>query len=228
MFYYGLYGMEYLLPALILSMFAQYKVKSTFNKYLKIETRRRESGAQAARAILNNSGLHHVRIEEVSGTLSDHYDPRAQVLRLSSAVYNGRSISSVGVAAHEAGHAIQHDHTYVPLMVRNAIVPVVNIASRASSFFILAGLVFSGFQSLLDIGILLFSAAVLFQIITLPVEFNASNRAKKILVEYGLVDEDERKKISKVLSAAALTYVAAAVTAIMQLLRLVALRNRRN
>jgi Zn-dependent membrane protease YugP len=220
--------MEYLIPALILSLFAQYKVKSTFNKYLKVETKKRESGAQAARAILNNSGLHHVQIEQVSGTLSDHYDPRSEVLRLSSDVYNGRSIASVGVAAHEAGHAIQHDHTYVPLMVRNAIVPVVNIASRASSLFILLGLIISGFQALLDIGILLFSAAVLFQIITLPVEFNASNRAKKVLVDYGIVDAEEGRQVAKVLNAAALTYVAAAVTAIMQLLRLVALRNRRN
>ncbi len=225
--YYGLYGLEYLIPAMLLAMYAQYKVKSTYSKYLNVSTYRRKSGAETARIILDAADLRDIPVLEIQGVLSDHYDPRQKVLRLSSQVYHGQSIASVGVAAHEAGHAIQHDNVYLPLMLRSAIVPVVNIASQASTFFILIGLVFSQFTLLLDIGILLFSGAVLFQLITLPVEFNASRRAKKLLFSYGIVDDQELRSVSKVLNAAALTYVASAASAILQMLRLIAIRNRR-
>jgi len=216
-----------LLPAIILAGYAQSKVSSTFNKYLRVGNSYGFTGYDVARRLLDTNGLHNVPIERIGGRLSDHYDPGKRVLRLSQDVYNGNSLASVGVAAHECGHAIQHLEGYAPLAVRNLIAPVASFGSQASWFFIIAGFIFS-LGSLIDIGILLFSLAVVFQVITLPVEFNASNRAIALLESNGLVPSNEIGPAREVLRAAALTYVAAAFTAVMQLVRLLVLRGRRD
>lgn len=216
-----------LLPALIISMYAQFKVNSAFQRYSKVFSKRGVTGAEIARMLLDEAGLYDIPVELVSGKLTDHYDPTRRVMRLSNEVYYGNSVASIGVAAHETGHAIQHKESYLPLIIRNKIVPVVNISSSASWFLFFIGLVFS-IPSLTSLGIILFSAAVIFQIITLPVEFNASARAIRILDIRGILDEEELYGAKKVLKAAALTYVAAALTAISQLLRLIALSNRNN
>ena len=208
-----------LLPALILSFYAQYKVQSTFNRYIRIANYGGYTGAEVARRILDAMGLGDIPVDRVGGYLSDHYDPRKKVLRLSDEVYNGRSIASIGVAAHEAGHAIQHAKGYVPLSIRNAIVPIANFGSQAAFLFIFLGLIM-GAMAMLDIGIYLFLAVVAFQLITLPVEFNASSRAVELLSIQGFVTRDEEKSVKRVLNAAALTYVAAAASAVAQLLRL--------
>jgi len=215
-----------LLPALILSFYAQYKVQSTFNRYISIANYGGYTGAEVAKKILDAMGLRDIPIDRIGGYLSDHYDPRKKVLRLSDAVYNGRSIAAIGVAAHEAGHAIQHANGYVPLSIRNAIVPIANFGSQAAFLFIFLGLIM-GAMTMLDIGIYLFLAVVAFQLITLPVEFNASSRAVELLSVQGFVTRDEEKSVKKVLNAAALTYVAAAASAVAQLLRLLLLRDRR-
>ena len=212
-----------LIPAIILAMYAQSKVKSTYEKYVRIASQKGYTGAEAARAILDRNGLTDVRIEHIRGTLSDHYDPRTRVLRLSDMVYRGNSISSSAIAAHEVGHAIQHARDYAPLRFRNAIVPVVNFASNLSWLFILAGL-FLSFTGLIDIGIILFTGSVVFQIVTLPVEFNASSRALDELESVGVLTREEIPHSKKVLDAAALTYVAATATAVAQLVRLLLLR----
>lgn len=214
-----------LIPAIILAMYAQSKVKSTYEKYVRIASQKGYTGAEAARAILDRNGLTDVRIEHIRGTLSDHYDPRTRVLRLSDMVYRGNSISSSAIAAHEVGHAIQHARDYAPLRFRNAIVPVVNFASNLSWLFILAGL-FLPFTGLIDIGIILFTGSVVFQIVTLPVEFNASSRALDELESVGVLTREEIPHSKKVLDAAALTYVAATATAVAQLVRLLLLRER--
>ena len=214
-----------LIPAIILAMYAQSKVKSTYEKYVRIASQKGYTGAEAARAILDRNGLTDVRIEHIRGTLSDHYDPRTRVLRLSDMVYRGNSISSSAIAAHEVGHAIQHARDYAPLRFRNAIVPVVNFASNLSWLFILAGL-FLSFTGLIDIGIILFTGSVVFQIVTLPVEFNASSRALDELESVGVLTRGEIPHSKKVLDAAALTYVAATATAVAQLVRLLLLRER--
>lgn len=214
-----------LIPAIILAMYAQSKVKSTYEKYVRIASQKGYTGAEAARAILDRNGLTDVRIEHIRGTLSDHYDPRTRVLRLSDMVYRGNSISSSAIAAHEVGHAIQHARDYAPLRFRNAIVPVVNFASNLSWLFILAGL-FLSFTGLIDIGIILFTGSVVFQIVTLPVEFNASSRALDELESVGVLTREEIPHSKKVLDAAALTYVAATATAVAQLVRLLLLRER--
>ena len=214
-----------LIPAIILAMYAQSKVKSTYEKYVRIASQKGYTGAEAARAILDRNGLTDVRIEHIRGTLSDHYDPRTRVLRLSDIVYTGNSISSSAIAAHEVGHAIQHARDYAPLRFRNAIVPVVNFASNLSWLFILAGL-FLSFTGLIDIGIILFTGSVVFQIVTLPVEFNASSRALDELESVGVLTREEIPHSKKVLDAAALTYVAATATAVAQLVRLLLLRER--
>ncbi len=228
--YYG-YGLDptflLLVPAMILAAYAQSKVKSTFNKYLKVRNSYGHTGADVARRLLDANGLQDVPVELVGGRLSDHYDPRKRVLRLSPDVYNSNSIASVGVAAHECGHAIQHMEGYAPLIVRNALAPVASFGSQAAWLFIIGGFIFS-WINLIDIGILLFSAAVAFQIITLPVEFNASSRAIVLLESNGLVPANEVGPAREVLRAAALTYVAAAFAAIMQLVRLFVLRGRRD
>ena len=214
-----------LIPAIILAMYAQSKVKSTYEKYVRIASQKGYTGAEAARAILDRNGLTDVRIEHIRGTLSDHYDPRTRVLRLSDMVYRGNSISSSAIAAHEVGHAIQHARDYAPLRFRNAIVPVVNFASNLSWLFILAGL-FLSFTGLIDIGIILFTGSVVFQIVTLPVEFNASSRELDELESVGVLTREEIPHSKKVLDAAALTYVAATATAVAQLVRLLLLRER--
>ncbi|SHH09696.1 zinc metallopeptidase [Tepidibacter thalassicus] len=215
-----------LIPAIILAFYAQIKVQTTFNEYLRVESLRGYTGAEVARYILDRNGLNNVSIEVTGGMLSDHYDPRSRVLRLSNDVYYGTSIASISVAAHEVGHAIQHANAYFPLVFRNSLVPIVNISSSMSWIFIMMGFVAS--RLFLDIGILLFSAAVLFQVITLPVEFNASSRAIDELVANNLITFDEEKLSKRVLNAAALTYIAAAASAILQLLRLVLIRNSRD
>lgn len=230
--YGGYYSMYYdrtmllLIPAVLLTIYAQYKVSSTTNRFFNVRTTRGYSGEETARKILDSNGLFNVRIEMVRGRLSDHYDPRTRVLRLSQDVYTGTSITSVAVAAHECGHAIQHAHGYVPLNIRSSLVPIVNFASNMSWIFIMLGFLTRGI--FLQLGILLFTASVLFQIVTLPVEFNASSRALTQLTSLGIVDNREVRESRKVLQAAALTYVAAAVTAILQLLRLVMIANNRD
>lgn len=219
--------MVILIPAIIFTMFAQSKVKSSFAKYLKVPTRKGYSGLQVARELLDKNGLQDVPIEAASGQLSDHYDPRKRVLRLSNEVYRGSSIASVSVAAHEVGHAIQHANGYVPLSLRNMIFPIASFGSSAAWFFIIGGLFIPSLRGLMDIGIILFGAAVLFQLVTLPVEFNASSRAIELLDSNGFIVSDERNGAKRVLNAAALTYVAAMASGIAQLLRLILIRNNR-
>lgn len=216
-----------LIPAMLISMYAQSKVSSTTSKYFKVRSMRAFTGAQAARMILDKNGLTNVPVNPIRGRLTDHYDPRNRSLSLSEDVYYGTSITSVAVAAHECGHAIQHSESYAPLNIRSFIAPTVSFASNLSWIFIFAGLIFSGKGTLLNIGIALFSLSVIFSLITLPVEFNASKRALVQLDEMGIVDEMEKSMSREVLSAAALTYVAAAFAAISQLLRLLVISNRR-
>jgi Zn-dependent membrane protease YugP len=206
-----------LAPGILLAGWASIKVKSTFAKASQIASRRGWTGAQIAQSILNAEGIRDVRIEPTQGYLSDHYDPRHKVLRLSPDVYQGRSLAAAGVAAHEVGHAIQHARAYAPLSVRNAIVPVAGFGSNASWFFIIGGAIMN-YPSLILTGVILFSAVVLFQIVNLPVEFNASSRARQTLLMNGLTDEGEDRQIGKVLNAAAMTYVAATITAVLTLL----------
>ncbi|QAA33263.1 zinc metallopeptidase [Clostridium manihotivorum] len=216
-----------LVPAMLISFYAQSKISSTFNKYSKVRSYNGYTGAQVARMILDDSGLHNVPIELVSGKLSDHYDPKSKVLRLSQDVYYNDSVASIGVAAHEVGHAIQHKDLYSPLIIRNAIVPAVNIGSNFSWILFFAGMLL-GIRPLITFGIVLFSAVVIFQLITLPVEFNASSRALKILSSRNILYPDEVKGAKSVLSAAAMTYVAATLMAISQLIRLIAISNDRD
>lgn len=218
--------MIFLIPSIIFAMYAQTKVKSTFAKYLRVYSKKGYSGFQVARYILDHNGMRDVPIEIARGQLSDHYDPRKRVVRLSNEVYNGTSLASISVAAHETGHAIQHAHGYVPLSFRNAIFPIASFGSQAAWFFVIIGLVMSA-TPLVDIGILLFTAAVLFQVITLPVEFNASSRAMRLLDEGGFIVGDEYNHSKKILRAAALTYVAAMATAVSQLIRLLLIRGQR-
>lgn len=225
MFYY--YDPTYLLliPGLILALYAQFKVSSTYARFKREPSRSGLTGAQIARQILDTNGCGDVRIERVPGSLTDHYDPENGVLRLSEEVYGSRSIAALGVAAHEAGHAIQDATDYGPMRIRATLVPVANIGSSAAIPLFMLGLIFS-WEPLLKIGILCFSLAVLFYVVTLPVEFNASGRAVALLAS-SYLPEDEVQGVKKVLSAAALTYVAAALQAILQLLRLVLLANSR-
>lgn len=213
-----------LIPAMLLAFYAQFKVSSTFKKYSTMGNRRGLTGADVARQLLTQSGMSDVRVEHIRGTLSDHYDPRTKVVRLSDAVYNSTSVAALGVAAHETGHAMQHNESYVPLGLRSAIAPVASVSSKLSIPLIFIGLLFgtaSGSLGLLmaEIGVLLFSAAVIFQVITLPVEFNASGRAIEMLEENRMLDAEEIIPAKKVLNAAALTYVAAVAVSIAQLLR---------
>lgn len=216
-----------LIPAMILAVYAQSKVKGTYEKYRRVYNKRGITGAQVAQDIMRRNGL-NLPIEMISGVMTDHYDPRSKVLRLSSEVYNGTSVASCAIAAHEVGHAIQDDREYYPLRFRNTLVPVANIGSQLSMIFIMVGLFIPRLLFFLDIGILLFTAAVLFQIVTLPVEFNASSRAIDQLEEVRVFDADELKMGKKVLDAAALTYIAATVSAISQLIRLLIIRDSRD
>lgn len=229
MFYPYYYGFDtgYILVLItaILSMVASARVSSTFKKFSQKPTSRSITGEQAARKILDENGLHDVRVERVSGNLTDHYDPRAKVIRLSDSVHSSTSVAAVGVAAHEAGHAVQHAVGYAPIKLRNTIVPIANIGSMAGPYLIIIGLLLSGTMSdvLLNLGVWFFSAAVLFQLVTLPVEFNASNRAIATLKNGLYLYEDEVPAVKKVLGAAAMTYVAAAAVSIANLLRFIML-----
>lgn len=212
-----------------LSLLASGKVKSTFARYSQMRNSRGLTGAQAAEQVLHTAGIYDVRIEQVRGNLTDHYDPRSKVLRLSDSVYGQTSVAAVGVAAHECGHAIQHAKGYGPLKLRSTLVPVANFGSKLAWPLIIFGLFISGESSriLINAGIIAFLGAVLFQLITLPVEFNASNRAIRMIADSGMMYGEEIKGAKKVLSAAALTYVASAATAILQLLRILILTGGR-
>jgi Zn-dependent membrane protease YugP len=237
---HGFYGIDWsyivlVVPALILAFYAQSKVGSTFNKYSRSSNKNGYTGAQVAQMLLSIAGVNDVMIEPVAGELTDHYDPRSKVLRLSQNVYGSTSIAALGVAAHETGHAIQHNSGYVFLGLRNAIYPVVDFSSKVSTPLIMLGFILSMFSGtlgymMLIFGIILFSAVVAFQVITLPVEFNASARAIDMLEENNILYSDELKPAKKVLSAAALTYVASAAVSIATLLRYVILLsgNRRD
>ncbi|QCX32218.1 zinc metallopeptidase [Caloramator sp. E03] len=216
-----------LIPALLLTFYAQGKIQSVFSKYLRVHSLKGISGAEAARRVLNSNGLYDISIEVIPGRLTDHYDPSSRVLRLSRDVYYGDSIASIGVAAHEAGHAIQHHEGYVPIAIRNALVPVANLGSNLSWILVILGLVIR-WMNLVYLGIWLFAAVVLFQVITLPVEFNASSRALKQLKYVGILYEGEVEGAKKVLDAAALTYVAAVFVAISQLIRLLLIARDRD
>ncbi|MEK3881679.1 zinc metallopeptidase [Paenibacillus sp. PL2-23] len=207
-----------IIAAFALSLWAQFRVKGTFKKWTKVETSSGLTGYQAARRMLDHNGLYDVPIEPIPGTLTDHYDPIHRVVRLSEPVYYESTISAVSVACHEVGHAIQHSVKYPFLVARHRIFPVVNIASGIAPFLLIAGILMQQF-SLLGLGIVLFSAAVAFQLITLPVEFNASNRARALMLSQGFVTQDEERGVAKVLNAAALTYVAAALLSLLELIR---------
>lgn len=218
-----------LIPAILLSLWAQYKVKNTFEKYSRVTSTNGYTGQQVARMLLDSKGLYNVPVEITSGKLSDHYDPSKKVMRLSEDVFYGTSVASIGVAAHETGHAIQHKESYTPLVVRDAIVPAVNFSSNLSWILLFIGLILgSGGTLLINAGILLFTIVVFFQLITLPVEFDASKRALTILKSGGILYSNEASQAKEVLDAAALTYVAAALTAILQLVRLIAIGRERN
>ena len=207
-----------IIPTMILAGWAQMKVKSNFSRFSKYTTARRLSGADAAQAVLNYAGVRGVKIEETRGFLSDHYDPRKRVLRLSPDVFRGQSISAAGVAAHEAGHAIQHAKGYAPLALRNAMVPLASFGSWLAMPMIIFGMFLQSLQ-LMQFGVLAFAALVVFQVITLPVEFDASSRAKQVLVKAGILsNQAEADGVGKVLNAAAMTYVAATIAAVVQLL----------
>ncbi|WP_160690312.1 zinc metallopeptidase [Clostridium sp. C2-6-12] len=213
-----------LIPAIIISFWAQSKINSTYNKYSQVRTMNGYTGKEIARMMLDEAGLNDVRIEVINSKLGDHYDPSSRILRLSPEVYSGGSISSAGIAAHEVGHAIQHKEKYAPLTIRNSIVPVVNFGSGISWILFFIGILL-GFKGLTWLGIILFSSVVIFQLITLPVEFDASTRALNILKSRGILYGDETRNAQKVLDAAAMTYVAATLMAVSNLIRLIAINN---
>ena len=212
----------------VLSILASARVNSTFHKYASVRSMCGMTGAQTAEAILRSKGIHDVRVEHIRGNLTDHYDPARKVVRLSDSVYGSSSVAAIGVAAHECGHVMQHHEGYAPLNIRTALVPAANIGSKLGIPIILVGILLGSNPILVNIGIWVFSLAVLFQIATLPVEFDASRRALACIEQYGIVTSDERKKSARVLKAAAYTYVAAAAAAILQLLRLLMLFGRRD
>lgn len=215
-----------LIPALLFAFYAQSKVSGTFQRYLRVYSTSGLTGAQVARRILDSNGLHDVAVEQTRGHLTDHYDPRQRVLRLSSSVYGSTSVAALGVAAHEAGHALQHANNYVPLGVRNNLFPIANIGSQMALPLFIFGFFFQ-WDTLMLVGIWFFIAALAFQLVTLPVEFNASKRAIALLSSGGYISQTEVPHAKKVLDAAALTYVAAAAMAASQLIRLLVLRNSR-
>ena len=229
--FYGFYDPTYILVVigLAICLLASAKMRSTFNRYSRVRNHSGLTGRDAAEQILRRAGIYDVRVEHVGGNLTDHYDPRSKVLRLSDATYGSTSVAALGVAAHECGYAIQHDTGYVPLQVRSALVPVVNFGSSIAWILIAIGLIFNSRSSILflNLGILAFSLAVIFQLVTLPVEFNASSRAIHILGGSGMLYEDEVNATKKVLFAAALTYVAGAISSILQLLRIIMIANNR-
>lgn len=237
MYFYSYESLMILIPAMLFALWAQAKVKGTFRKYSRVRNHRNMTGAEAARRVLDSNGLNDVGIRQIRGSLTDHYDPRTRVLSLSEDVYGVTSVAAVSVACHEAGHAIQHARSYVPLKLRNAIVPVVNFASSFTWILLIAGLGLlagSSYQSyymgnlLFNIGVACFAGVVIFHLITLPVEFDASSRAISQMEELGIVDSEEKTGAKRVLRSAALTYVAALAVAVANLLRILALRGRRD
>ncbi len=227
--YYYLSNYYYLilvLPMIILSLIASAKVKSSFNKYSKVLSQRRLTGAQAAFEVLRYYGINNVRIERVNGNLTDHFDPRTNVIRLSDNVYNSTSVAAIGVACHEAGHAAQYAQSYVPIKVRNTVLPLANLGSKLGIPLAVLGF-FLGFSYLAYAGVIFFSFAVLFQLVTLPVEFNASKRAIHVIGETDILSNEEKSGAKKVLTAAAMTYVASLAVSIANLLRLILTVNRR-
>ena len=227
-YYYGIDSLYIYLvvPAIIIMLWSQIRVKTVFSKYSTQHSPL--TGADAARRVLEANGVYNVKIERVSGNLTDHYDPRTNVIRLSDSVYGANNLSAVGVAAHEAGHAVQYSKGYVPIKVRSVILPVCNLGSQLSMPLLIIGLIFD-FYFLVKLGVIFFCVALLFQLLTLPIEFNASHRALVTLDNSGLIKEDEKKAVRRVLSAAAMTYVAALLVSLTQLIRLLAItkRNRR-
>lgn len=232
MFYPYYYGFDWtylflVIPSIILSLWASTSVNRTFQKYSNQTSQRRITGAEAAQRVLSANGVSGIRIEKVSGKLTDHYDPRSNVIRLSSGVYDSTSIAAIGVACHEAGHAVQHAQHYAPIHIRAAIIPITNFGSKLAMPLILLGILFSSFAeysyTLIYAGILCFSLSLVFQLITLPVEFNASRRAMQAISDYELLRDEELSGARKTLTAAALTYVAAVAVSLAQLLRLILL-----
>ena len=223
--YYNLDYLIYILPGFLLALYAQSKIKTNFDKYSRVTNREGLTGRSVAEMILRGHGIYDVRVDRVRGSLTDHYDPTQKVLRLSDPVYDSTSIAALGIAAHECGHAIQHNESYAPLKFRNAIVPAANLGSNLSFFLIFIGLF--AFEPLIKLGIALFAITVLFQLMTLPVEYDASRRAKAILAD-GVLSGEEMVGVERILSAAALTYVASLLTAIGTLLRYISLGRRRD
>lgn len=228
-YYYGfdIYYLILIVPAILITLLAQLKVKTTFSKYSRVASSRGITAQQAVQQVLSSNGISGVRIERIAGNLTDHYDPRTNVIRLSDNVYDSTSIAAIGVAAHEAGHAVQHALDYGPIKLRNAIIPVCNFGSQLAWPLLFIGLIFN-FSFLVSAGIFLYSLAVLFQLVTLPVEFNASSRAVKALDEGYLLTQEELPGAKRTLSAAAMTYVAALLLSVAQLLRLLLLFGNRN
>ena len=224
--WYDYYYFILVIPAMLVSLWAQIRVKGTYSKMSKLQNTRGLTGAQAAQRVLSYYGINDVRLEQVAGTLTDHYDPRDNVIRLSQGVYNASTIAAVGIACHEAGHAAQHAESYKPIAVRNAILPVANIGSSSGLWIAVIGLMLN-WTILVQIGIILYAFVALFQLVTLPVEFNASSRALKVIDETQMLQGEEYKGARKVLSAAAMTYVTSLVASILQLLRLLGAFNRR-
>ena len=228
---YGMYGYGMLfdptiglvLIGVIISLWAQGRVTSTFNRYSRVRSMTGMTGAEAAKRLLNSQGIYDVTVRPVAGNLTDHYDPRTKTVNLSQSVFNSSSVAAIGVAAHECGHAIQDEESYAPLRIRSALVPVANFGTMAAWPILIVGLIFGYNSTLIHLGILLFSLGVLFQLVTLPVEFDASRRAIEMLGSQGILYGDEVRQTRKVLSAAAMTYVAAAAAAILSLLRLLIL-----
>ena len=228
---FDIYYLVLVLPAVIFAMWASSKVNSTYKKYEKVYNSRGMNGAQAARLVLDQNGLTDIKIEKISGNLTDHFDPKSKVIRLSEGVYESTSTAAVGIACHEVGHAIQHAEGYVPIKIRTAIIPLTNIGSKLAVPLIILGLILTGmsemFFNLVYVGIACFSLSTLFQLVTLPAEFNASNRAIQSIEANGILYGEEVEGTKKVLTAAALTYVAALAVSLMQLLRLVLMFSRR-
>lgn len=224
-FYMDYWYLILVVPTIIIAFFAQMRVNSSFNKYSKLKSRIGLTAADVTRRILDSNGLYNVSVERVNGKLTDHYDPRSNVIRLSDSVYNSTSVAAIGVAAHEAGHAVQHATDYTPIKVRNAIVPIANFGSSIAPILIIMGIIFS-FEPLILFGTILYSAIAVFQLVTLPVEFNASGRAIKTLSSMGILSAEELVGSKKVLSAAAMTYMAALLTTFANLLRFILLARR--
>ena len=221
MFYFDSTYLIFIVPALIVSLLAQLLVTSRYNKYSKVLSASKMTGREVAEAILHQKGIYDVKVERVAGSLTDHFNPATKIVNLSESVYDNPSVAAISVAAHECGHAMQHDEEYFPLKVRSAILPAANFGSKFGLWIVIAGLIISFFRPLVFIGVVLFSFGVLFQIVTLPVEFDASKRALATLSEMGILSDSETVGAQKVLRSAAMTYVASAAASILSLMRLI-------